>query len=115
MDYQDKLNAAMKELEQSKISKSNYAPPFFNLLLKLGFKVRPYHYNSPLVNFILLGSCFGLTWGLAMWVLAGLMGGDSPIFSLSIALMAGAMFGGLMALYYKISGKTNHLSEWSQL
>ena len=46
MNFEEKCNFAIKELEAAKIWKSNHNPPIFKLVRKLGFKVPFPHYNS---------------------------------------------------------------------
>ncbi len=52
MSYHSKLIAAHEELEQAGIWKSNFNPPLFRLLRKLGVKYPPPYYRSFQSNFL---------------------------------------------------------------
>ena len=52
MSFQDKLEAAQKELSEANIWKSNHNPPISVLLRKIGFNIRPFHYCSFKSNFL---------------------------------------------------------------
>ncbi len=64
MSFQDKLKATKKELSETKIWKSNYNPPIFVLLRKLGLNIRPFHYSTFPVNFFSSSIWCGLGFGL---------------------------------------------------
>jgi len=115
MTYQHKLEAAQKELSETKIWKSNYNPTIFILLRKLGLKIRPLHYNTFVVNFLSAAVWFSVVWGLVMWFTTW-QSKNMPIqIALIISLSAGVLFGLFMAIYYKRSAKKNNLSSWNQL
>ena len=115
MSYQDKLEAAQKELNETKIWKSNYNPPIFVLLRKLGLNIRPLHYNTFVGNFLFASIWFGVVWGLLMWFTTW-QPQNMPIqIALISSLSAGLLFGFFMAIYYKRSAKKNNLSNWQQL
>ena len=115
MSFSAKLNAAQKELSESKIWKANSNPPLFVLLRKLGINIRPVHYNTFIVNFLLMAIMFGGTWGLIMWFTTWESQNMSIQMALITSLGAGLLFGLSMAFYYKRSSKKNKLSNWEQL
>jgi len=115
MSFQHKLERAQKELNEANIWKSNYNPPILVLLRKLGFDIRPFHYCSFKSNFITASLWFGISWGLIMWFTSW-KNNNVPIqMAICISLLAGILFGFLMALYYKRSAKKNNLSDWQAL
>ncbi|WP_019027757.1 DUF6404 family protein [Colwellia piezophila] len=115
MSFPDKLEAAQKELSETKIWKSNHNPPISVLLRKLGFKIRPFHYCSFMFNFLTSSLWFGGAWGLIMWFTTW-QPNDMPIqIALLTSLFAGLLFGLFMALYFKRSAKKNNLSDWQKL
>jgi hypothetical protein len=71
MNFEEKCYFAIQELENAKIWKSNYNPPFVKLLHKLGCKVPFPHYNSFINNALVTGLFFGLFWGGIMFFLCG--------------------------------------------
>jgi RsiW-degrading membrane proteinase PrsW (M82 family) len=115
MSFQDKLEAAQKELGETKIWKSNRNPPISVLLRKLGLKIRPFHYNSFTVNFLITSIWFGCIWGVLMWFTTW-KSQNMPIqIALITSISGGLLFGLLMAFYYKRSAKKHSLSEWQKL
>ena len=115
MSFQGKLEAAQKELKDSTIWKANSNPPLFVLLRKIGVKIRPVHYNTFFVNFILMTSMFGCLWGIFMWFSTWKHQDMPVLIGFALSLFAGILFGLSMAFYYKRSAKKNNLSNWEQL
>jgi len=115
MSFSTKLNAAQKELSESKIWKVNSNPPIFALLRKLGINIRPFHYNTFIVNFLFMSLMFGGPWGLIMWFSTWGSQNMSIQMALITSLSAGLLFGLSMAFYYKRSSKKHNLSNWEQL
>ncbi len=113
--YNQRLTRAMAELEGSGIKRLNYAPPVFRVARRLGLRPRPPHYMSFLRATLLMGPAFGLLWGAVMWMLSW-RGGDLPIIVAVIAsLLAGMLFGLLMAVYYRWAGGEAGLTRWEDL
>lgn len=115
MSFEKKKEAALEELGRSKIWRSNATPPAIQLCWKLGFKIKPPHYNSFLANALITGIPFGIFWGCLMWFFIW----ENTFINLAIAiplsLSAGASFGVTMALYYAWSAKKNRLTRWDGL
>ena len=100
MSFQDKLDAANKELSKTKIRKLSYNPPILMLLRKLGLDIRPFHYSTFLNNFILASLWFGCVWGLLMWFTIWQYSQMSVQLTVIVSLSTGLLFGLFMALYY---------------
>jgi cyanate permease len=115
MSFSVKLNAAQKELGESKIWKANSNPPFFVFLRILGINIRPMHYNTFVVNFLLMALMFGGIWGSTMWFTTWESKNMPIAIALITSLLAGLLFGLSMAFYYKHSAKKNNLSNWDKL
>ncbi|WP_341206551.1 DUF6404 family protein [uncultured Psychrosphaera sp.] len=115
MSYQSKLEKAQAELANTGMRESNYNPPIFILLRKLGLKIKPVHYNSFISNFVFSAIFFGLIWGLLMWFTTWSTQ-RLPIFNVvTTSIVSGVLFGLIMALYYKKSASKNGLSKWDDL
>lgn len=115
MSFQNKLESAQQELNETNIWKSNHNPPIVILLRKLGFNIRPFHYCSFKSNFIAASLWFNVIWGLIMWFTSW-KNDDMPIqIAIFTSVLAGVFFGLFMALYYKRSAKKNNLSDWHTL
>jgi len=122
MEFDQKLDLALAELQASRIWKSSYYPPFVRVLHALGMKVRLPHYNRFWTNVILSGSLFGICWGLAMHLTGGValiqafLPPVAPVTLLLIlSLPTGLLFGIAMATYYKATGSWNGLRSWEEL
>ncbi len=114
-DHQRKFVAALAELERTKIWPSNYNPPLLRLQRRLGWPARPPHY-APFWGIVVgYGIWFGVVWGLLMWFAAWRGQGFLPVVAIGTAAFAGALFGGMMALYYRISHRKHGLSRWEDL
>ena len=67
MSFEKRKEAAMRELNESGIWKSNSIPPALIISWKLGIKAKPPHYGSFLKNALLMGLSFAALWGVLMW------------------------------------------------
>lgn len=115
MSYISKLEKAQSELSNADIRKSSANPLMFVPLRKLGFNIRPYHYNPFLVNYIQFSIWAGCMWALVVWLIAW-SGLHAPIWdTLTSSLIVGLLFGLKEALYYKYSASKNGLSSWKDL
>jgi len=101
MTFEEKYDFAIKELENAKIWKSNYNPPLIRLLHKMGFKVPFPYYDTFTNNALRMGIFFGTFWGLLMFITTWQQQKTPLIIVLLGSLVAGALFGILMAGYYK--------------
>jgi hypothetical protein len=82
---------------------------------KLGFKVPFPHYNSFLSNAVILGSFFGIFWGLFMYLSVWKAQNISPTAIILTILFAGSFFGLAMASYYKYGFKKYKLTPWNEI
>ena len=116
MDHQAKVAYLLKDFEQRGISTYTAAPPFYRLLWRLGFEVTPPHFASFSAIAQLTGAGFGVAWGLFMCLFVWSVAGSGAILSVFIAIIpavvAGALFGILMAAYYRWQAKKLALPPW---
>lgn len=114
-DYKNRLARAEEELEASGISSLNHAPPIFRLARALGLNPRPPHYMGFKRAVFVTGPAFGVAWGLLMWFIQW-RAADLPWQAAVLSsVLAGALFGLLMAGYYRWAGKRAGLSSWDDL
>jgi Family of unknown function (DUF6404) len=110
MRFEQKLTAALGLLASTGMWRSNYAPPLHRLLWKIGARVPPPHFLSFTANFVLAGVCFGVFWGLAMWITGSSHQGLSRL--AAVALFVGLLFGLSMAAYYRYGGRKHKIPLW---
>lgn len=115
MSFEAKKRAALAELANSKIWRSNYEPPLLLFMWWLGKETRPPHYNRFLRNTLNLGVFFGFFWGVVMCLFVWRTTGMPVLTVVFVSLLAGGIFGLSMALYYRISARKNSLSKWDSL
>jgi hypothetical protein len=113
MNFNRIKHLALNELESKSIGKYNYQPLLYSLLWSIGIKVRPPHYQSFVVNFLITGIFFGLLVGISEWILYGNLVFPLPFNAIRHALTSGVLFGLVMALYYLISSRKNKLTKWN--
>lgn len=114
-DYELKFSAAMEELASAGVQKSAHATGALHLAKALGFKPRPPLYASVLSNTISLGAIFAIVWGLLMYVFAW-GASNVPIYvALGAAIIAGLLFGLLMAFFFRFVRRRKKLTCWDDL
>lgn len=93
--------AIADELRAQRVGLYTSAPPIYRLAWTLGFHIRPPLYQSFAALALGMGTWFGVTWGLVMWILPWRDEGRSVISMLVLSLFAGVFFGLAMAGYYR--------------
>jgi Family of unknown function (DUF6404) len=115
MDYPSKLSSALAMLAATGISRSNYEPPLYRLLWRVGLFLPPPHFASFGFNFVFTAAWFGASWGAIMWLLLWSHQGGSGVVAAIAAVAAGVLFGLIMAVYYRYSSGKHKLPLWSRL
>lgn len=115
MTFKEKKDFAIKELEQARIWKSNYYPPYLKLMHALGINLRFPHYNSFIVNLLSMSTFFALIWGAIMYVSFGAQRASSLPTIIISALTVGLLFGIFMASYYKHGNRKYKLTPWNEI
>lgn len=113
--YEDRVARAMAELHASSINSLNYAPPMFRIARRLGMRPRPPHYMSFTRAAVLLGPAFGVLWGTLMWFVQWQGTDMAPVVAMASSVLAGVLFGLLMAGYYRWAGSQAGLTKWEDL
>lgn len=115
MDPRSKRLAALEILASTGIWRSNYAPPIYRLLWRLGVEAPPPHFAGFWRNVLTGGGFFGLAYGILMWFLRwssqGLRVGNAVLWAVS----TGLAFGLAMATYYAYGRRRHGLPRWSEL
>ncbi|CAH6886299.1 conserved hypothetical protein [Vibrio chagasii] len=115
MDYETKIQLALKELSDKGVWKSNYNPPIDRLLRKLGFRIRPPYYQGFFSNFVFCLVYFAPIWWGFEWFLEWNEVGISMLEAAYKSLQCGALFGLLMSIFYAIRRKQLNLTDWDSL
>ncbi len=111
MTASEKREAALALLAKTGIWPSNYAPPAFHVLWRLGVNVPPPHFIGFFTIVIFTGGLFGALMTLFL----------APTLDLSFhgallyAASTGGAFGLAMACYYAYGRRRHDLPRWSEL
>jgi uncharacterized protein DUF6404 len=110
MTHDEKIEYLLKDLGERGISKYTVAPPLYRLLWGLGIEVTPPHFAGFWSLAPFMGAFFAIAWGLFMWVAAWR---DLPFaVTLVASLIAGFLFGTIMAGYYRWRARALALPSW---
>jgi hypothetical protein len=112
MDHDKKVDLVIAELAARGISKAAIAPPLFRLAWKLGIPIPPPHFLSFGALAVVMGTFFGVLWGIFMWLVFWSDQGLGSVAALIASLAAGALFGIAMAFYYRWKARQLGLPGW---
>jgi Family of unknown function (DUF6404) len=110
-----KRAAALKMLEATGMWRSNYAPPLFQIMWRMGADVPPPHFVGFAAITLLMGGFFGVLWGLFMWFVLWSGSGASIGLAVFASSFAGLAFGLCMAAYYSYGRRKHKLPRWNEL
>jgi hypothetical protein len=115
MEKNAQREAALALLAKTGIWPSNYAPPLFHLLWRLGMNVPPPHFIRFVSVVIFMGALFGGLMSLLvlpmLWSTTGMSGTQVLI----MGVLTGLMFGLAMAGYYAYGRSKHRLPSWDAL
>jgi hypothetical protein len=112
-DHDRKLTAAFAQMADAGLQPSHFNPLGDRLLRKLGCRLRPPHYRHPFMNAAAMGLWFACLWGAGMWIF---IWHDRPVLMLAaVALLAGGLFGVIMAWLIARARDRADLTPWSDL
>ena len=114
MTHQEKLEAMYRHMAVLGVSKSTAAPPAWRLLWRLGVEVPPPLFTPFMSSALAMGAFFGLFWGLGMWAALWARQGVPLAVMAASALAAGALFGLIMAAYYRHLARKHGLPAWAE-
>jgi len=114
MTHQEKLEAMYGHMAMLGFSKNTAAPPAWRLLWRFGIDVPPPLFTPFMSGALAMGAFFGLAWGLLMWAILWAHQGMSAILMAATALAAGALFGSLMAAYFRHVARKHRLPSWAE-
>ncbi|MFZ6710621.1 DUF6404 family protein [Undibacterium sp. TC9W] len=109
-----KRQAALKLLEKTGIMRSNYAPPYFRLLWRMGFDVPPPHFAQFWQNALFSGCFFATGWGALMYFFVWSKTPVPVTNMLTSAVIDGVLFGLALASYYAHGKRKHGLPSWQE-
>lgn len=116
--YPADVRHALQAMADANVPAGMRAPPMHRLLWRMGLRVPPPLLASFSANVLLMGGLFGLLWSVLwqalMWLLFEL--GPFPLaITVGSAVMAGLLFGLLMALLMQYQRRRYRLPAWKTL
>jgi len=114
MVYDEKIQYLYTDLNRRGIPKAIILPPEFCLLRKCGIEARPPHFQGILSLLLHFGATFAAIYGTISWIIRW-RSESIPLGSAAMHLLyAGAIFGVLMAVYYRWQAKRLDLPSWDE-
>jgi hypothetical protein len=115
MTHNEKLKRMYEHLPALGISPYTAAPPLYRFLWLLGIEVAPPIFGAFLPIALFMGTFFACGWGFFMWFfLWSKDANPSTTAAILVSLLAGALFGLIMAAYLRYKTKKYGLPPWSQ-
>ncbi len=108
-NYQQRMLQITDALVAQGVGRYTAAPLIYQLAWRLGLRVRPPLYQSFKTLALSIGTGFGLVWGLVTWLFFWGPEGDPLPAVLVGAVVAGTLFGLIMATVYRRKARTVHL------
>ncbi|MDX1587677.1 MAG: DUF6404 family protein [Oleiphilaceae bacterium] len=115
MDPYDQLEEALSLLRETGMTRSSYAPPWHRWLWRRGIPVRPPQFAPFSLNVLNNAVWFGPLWGAIMGLLVWSGQGHPWWLMVGASVLAGLLFGVLMALFYRASARKNRLPAWEEI
>ena len=110
--YPARIQAALRYLDQQGLPRAQAAPMLHRTLWRLGVPLPPPILAGFGVNALMQGLLFGLFWTGLMWVLIW-QGSERPLpLLLAAGLLAGALFGLVMAALMRSLRNSRKLPDW---
>jgi len=112
--YPDRIRAALRLLDDKGLPRTQSAPLLHRTLWRMGVAVPPPILAGFRTNALVQGLLFGLFWCALMWLLLW-QSGERPLgLLLGAGLLAGGLFGVVMAFLMRSLQRQRRLPEWRQ-
>jgi hypothetical protein len=111
MTHDEKVQYLIKDLGQRGVGPYTAAPPLYRLLWRLGIETPPPHFGGFLMPALWMGATFGIIWGVFMWFTFW-RGQMEPTTAVGTSVLAGCVFGAIMASCYRRQQKKLALPPW---
>ena len=115
MTHAEKVQLMREHLGSLGISESEFAPPFYRLLWRMGIEATPPMFASFGTIAALQGVVFGVAWGLIMWfAFLSRQASASPGLAVAVSALAGVLFGLIMAGFVRYRARKFGLPPWDR-
>ena len=115
MDHQEKVQAMYHHMDALGVARSTAAPPAWRLLWRAGINIPPPLFIPFLPAAVGMGAFFGFFWGALMWFFFFWMRQGASVEIVGAAsLLAGVLFGLLMATYLRVIADRHNLPRWPE-
>ena len=116
MSFEQKRESALRLAAATGIWHSHYAPPLYRALWKAGVPLPPPHFAGFWLNVALLGGMYGSLMCLFTASVAWFSGRSELLPRLLVApVIAGVVFGLLMAGFFYVRARTYNLPPWHEV
>jgi Family of unknown function (DUF6404) len=112
MTHSEKVELLLKDLAQRGVRQYTVAPPLYRLLWRLGIEATPPHFASFWSLALAMGAFFAIAWGIVMWLFLWRGENMPPVAAFGVSILAGLLFGVIMAAYYRWSARRLALPRW---
>jgi hypothetical protein len=112
--HAEKLERMYRHTDALGISRATVAPPAWHLLWKLGLEVPPPLFAPFLPMALAMGAFFTVGWGLLMWLFFWWRQDMTLAAMLLPAILAGVLFGLIMAGIYRHLARRHGLPSWAE-
>ena len=114
MNHHQKIALLLEDLTSRGIGEKTIVPPLFSLAWKLGFQIPPPHFLGFGALALIMGTFFGVIWGVVMWLSIWRHQGLPIGGAVFASFVAGVLFGSVMAIYYRRKARKLCLPSWSE-
>ena len=112
MNHDEKVRYLVDDLGKRGVGAYTVAPPVYRLLWRLGIDVVPPHFAAFWPLAVSMGVFFAVIWGLVMSLFDWKATEPHPGTLFVSALIAGLIFGLLMARFYQSRARRLSLPRW---
>lgn len=113
--YPAKVRTALQLMHDAGVPQPLRAPPLHRLLWRVGIAVPPPLLAGFAANALLMGTFFGVGWGVVMLPLFGVLVRLPTLGVVASAGLAGVLFGVIMGLVMRAQQQRYHLPAWRSL
>lgn len=115
MNFDERRKRAIAVLNRKGIPQASSEPVQIRLFRRLGFQVRPLHFETFWRTTLFFGLWFGPFWAVIMWFFSWRKDGTDPMMAVLAAAICGLVYGMTMAGVFAWNKKKHALPTWESL